>query len=151
MLCNAVVRQPGVIGPEDPIMPRAPATKPTEAELAILHVLWLKGPCTVRDIFETLYPTDDASYTTALKLLQIMHGKGLVERDESARAHVYKASISREHTEKRFVSDVLSRVFNGRSSQLVLQALGSSPPASAEELAEIRALLDEIESKRNEG
>ncbi len=132
-------------------MARAPANKPTEAELAILQVLWLKGPCTVRDIYEVLYPDDDASYTTALKLLQIMHGKGLVERDESARAHIYAAAVSRDSTEKRFVSDVLRRVFNGSSSQLVLQALGSSPPASAAELAEIRSLLDEIERKRIEG
>lgn len=132
-------------------MARAPANKPTEAELAILHVLWMKGPSTVRDIYETLYPDDEASYTTALKLLQIMHGKGLVERDESSRAHVYSAAVSRDSTEKRFVSDVLRRVFNGSSSQLVLQALGSSPPASAEELAEIRSLLNEIERKRNQG
>ena len=131
-------------------MGRTPSNKPTEAELAILQVLWLKGPCTVREIFEALYQPDETSYTTALKLLQIMHGKGLVERDESQRAHSYRAAVSQASTQKRFLSDVVDRVFNGSSSQLVLQALGSAPPASAEELAEIRALLDRLESEHKE-
>jgi len=126
-------------------MGRHPSTKPTEAELAILQVLWSKGSCTVREIFETLY-TDETSYTTALKLLQIMHAKGTVIRDESARAHSYRAAVSQVITQKRFLTDVVDRVFNGSSSQLVLQALGSSPPASAEELADIRSLLDRLES-----
>lgn len=131
-------------------MGRHPSDKPTEAELAILQVLWMRGACTVRDIFETLYPTDETSYTTALKLLQIMHAKGLVLRDESQRAHTYRAAISQVSTQKRFLSDVVRRVFNGSSSQLVLQALGSSPPANAEELAEIRALLDRLEGHRED-
>lgn len=131
-------------------MGRSPSNKPTEAELAILQVLWLKGPCTVREIFEALYQPDETSYTTALKLLQIMHGKGLVERDESQRAHSYRAAVSQASTQKRFLSDVVDRVFNGSSSQLVLQALGSAPPASAEELAQIRALLDRLDhDKKN--
>lgn len=129
-------------------MGRTPSNKPTEAELAILQVLWLKGPCTVREIFEALYQPDETSYTTALKLLQIMHGKGLVERDESQRAHSYRAAVSQASTQKRFLSDVVDRVFNGSSSQLVLQALGSAPPASAEELAQIRALLDRLDDNQ---
>ncbi|MBX3726420.1 MAG: BlaI/MecI/CopY family transcriptional regulator [Xanthomonadales bacterium] len=129
-------------------MGRTPSNKPTEAELAILQVLWLKGPCTVREIFEALYQPDETSYTTALKLLQIMHGKGLVERDESQRAHSYRAAVSQSSTQKRFLSDVVDRVFNGSSSQLVLQALGSAPPASAEELAQIRALLDQLDNDK---
>jgi BlaI family penicillinase repressor len=130
-------------------MGRHPSTKPTEAELAILQVLWSKGSCTVRENFETLY-TDETSYTTALKLLQIMHGKGLVVRDESQRAHSYRPAVSQVITQKRFLTDVVDRVFNGSSSQLVLQALGSSPPASAEELADIRSLLDRLESSQKE-
>lgn len=129
-------------------MGRHPSTKPTEAELAILQVLWAKGSCTVREIFETLY-SDETSYTTALKLMQIMHAKGLVIRDETQRAHTYRASINQISTQKRFLTDVVDRVFNGSSSQLVLQALGSSPPASAEELADIRSLLDRLESAGN--
>lgn len=127
-------------------MGRHPSNKPTEAELAILQVLWARGSCTVREIFETLYPTDETSYTTALKLLQIMHAKGLVIRDESQRAHSYRPAVSQTSTQKRFLSDVVTRVFNGSSSQLVLQALGNAPHATREEVAEIRALLDQLEA-----
>ena len=129
-------------------MARPRATKPTEAELAILQVLWERGSSTVRDVHDTLYGPDDAGFTPALKLMQIMHGKGLVVLDESQRAHTYQAAVSQSHTQRHFVSDVVSRVFNGSSSQLVLQALGSAPPATAEELADIRALLDRIEQQQ---
>ena len=120
--------------------------KPTEAELGILNALWERGPCTVRDVHEALYRDDGTGYTTALKMLQIMHAKGLVARDDSQRAHVYRAAISKESTQKRFLSDIVERVFDGSSSQLVLQALGGRPRASRAELDEIRALLDRIES-----
>ncbi len=120
--------------------------KPTEAELGILNALWERGPCTVRDVHEALYRDDGTGYTTALKMLQIMHAKGLVERDDSQRAHVYHAAISKESTQKRFLSDMVQRVFDGSPSQLVLQALGGRPQASRAELDEIRALLDRIES-----
>lgn len=129
-------------------MARPRATKPTEAELAILQVLWERGSSTVREVHDALYGPDDAGYTTALKLLQIMHSKGLVSRDESQRAHTYQAAANQATTQRHFVSDVVSRVFNGSSSQLVLQALGSAPPATSEELADIRALLDRIESQQ---
>ena len=120
--------------------------KPTEAELGILNVLWERGASTVRDVHEALYRDDGTGYTTALKMLQIMHVKGLVERDDSQRAHVYSAAISKESTQKRFLSDIVQRVFDGSPSQLVLQALGGRPHASRAELDEIRALLDRIES-----
>lgn len=120
--------------------------KPTEAELGILNALWDRGPCTVRDVHEALYRDDGTGYTTALKMLQIMHAKGLVERDDSQRAHVYRPAISKESTQKRFLSDMVQRVFDGSPSQLVLQALGGRPQASRAELDEIRALLDRIES-----
>ncbi len=125
------------------------APKPTEAELGILNVLWERGPCTVRDVHETLYRDEGAGYTTALKLLQIMHGKGLVLRDDSERAHVYRPAVSKERTQKRFVVDMVQRVFGGSSSQLVLQALGGRPKATREELDEIRALLDRIEGSQS--
>jgi len=128
---------------------RRPETPmPTSAELAILQVLWDRGPCTVREGHEALYGPDGAGYTTALKLLQVMHGKGLVARDDRERAHVYRAQASRENTQKRFLSDLTQRLFGGSASQLVLHALGEDPPASAEELAEIRALLARLEKER---
>ena len=119
--------------------------RPTDAELGILNVLWERGPSTVRDVHEALYRDEGAGYTTALKLLQIMHAKGLVLRDDSERAHVFRAAVSRERTQKRFVAEMVQRVFNGSPSQLVLQALGGRAKATREELDEIRALLDRIE------
>ncbi|HEY7872750.1 MAG TPA: BlaI/MecI/CopY family transcriptional regulator [Rudaea sp.] len=120
---------------------------PTEAELDILRVLWDRGPSTVREVHESLYGDDGAGYTTALKQLQIMHAKELVARDDSQRAHVYRAAIDRRRTQKRFIADMAQRLFNGSTSQMVLHALGSRPSASPTELAEIRALLKKIEAE----
>ena len=120
-------------------------TWPTDAELNILQVLWERGACTVREVHETLYGNDGAGYTTALKLMQIMHSKGLVDRDDSQRAHIYRSAISRQRTQKRFLADMVQRLFNGSPSQMVLHALGNHPGASREELKEIRALLNKIE------
>ncbi len=127
-------------------LPRKPndAPKPTEAELAILNVLWESGAGTVRDVYQELYHDEGGGYTTALKLLQIMHAKGLVERDDAQRAHVYRPAVNKERTQKRFLADIVQRVFDGSPSQLVLQALGGRPKASREELDEIRALLDKL-------
>ncbi|HET6912439.1 MAG TPA: BlaI/MecI/CopY family transcriptional regulator [Rhodanobacteraceae bacterium] len=122
------------------------APRPTEAELEILQVLWARGGCTVREVHEALHRDSGAGYTTALKLLQIMHGKGLVVRDDSQRAHVFRAAVSKEKTQKRFLSDLVQRVFEGSPSQLVLHALGSQR-ASREELREIRALLNRLEQE----
>jgi len=119
---------------------------PTEAELDILQVLWERGACTVREVHESLYAHEGAGYTTALKMLQIMHTKGLVERDDSQRAHVYRAAVTKQRTQKRYLADMVQRVFNGSASQVVLHALGSHPPASREELKEIRTLLNKIEA-----
>ena len=127
----------------------APATpRPTESELAILNVLWARGEATVRDVFDALYRAD-GGYTTALKLLQVMHAKGLVERDESQRAHVYRATISKDSTQRRMLSDLARRLFGGSPGELVLSALGSDEAPSAEELAQIRSLLDRLESDRH--
>ncbi len=123
-----------------------PQGRPTEAELEILQVLWDHGACTVRDVHEVLHQRDRTGYTTALKMLQIMHDKGLVERDESQRAHVYRAVVSKERTQKKFLSDMLQRVFDGSPSRLVLQALGDHK-ASREELQEIRTLLNRLDKE----
>lgn len=118
---------------------------PTDAELAILSVLWSRGPSTVREVHEALEPTQGTGYTTALKLLQIMAQKGLVERDERSKSHIYRALPGKEQTQKRLLSDLMTRAFSGSASELVLRAL-SSKPTSKEELGEIRALLDHLES-----
>ncbi len=124
-------------------MSKAPL--PTDAELAILSVLWSRGPSTVREVHEALEPTQGTGYTTALKLLQIMAQKGLVERDERSKSHIYRALPGKEQTQKRLLSDLMTRAFAGSASELVLRAL-SSKPTSKEELGEIRALLDRLEN-----
>jgi predicted transcriptional regulator len=113
--------------------------RPTDAELAILQVLWDRGPSTVRQVFEAL-GARETGYTTTLKLMQIMAEKGLVTRDESARTHVYKARAPREETQRRLVTDLLDRAFGGSAATLVMQAL-SSHPTSADELREIEQLI----------
>lgn len=127
-------------------MPKPELPRPTEAELAILRVLWERGPSTVREVTDVLQEARGTGYTTALKLLQIMTEKGLVQRDETSRAHAYEAVASAETTQRQLVSDLLDRAFGGSARQLVLQAL-SAKRASRGELAEIRSLLDEFEKK----
>ena len=122
--------------------------EPTEAELEVLRVLWQQGDCTVRQVHEILSRDNPVAYTTVLTTLQIMHQKGLVKRDASERAHVYAASLSQRRAQKRFLSKLLDRVFEGSSAELVIQALGSGKPASNKELAMIRARLKELEEQQ---
>ena len=122
------------------------AVRPTEAELQILHMLWTRGACTVREVHDVLHLEGGSGYTTALKLLRVMHGKGLVERDDAQRAHVYRAAVSKERTQRRFLRDMVQRVFEGSSSQLVLHALGSQR-ATREELRAIRLLLNKLDKE----
>lgn len=118
--------------------------KPTKAEMEILNVLWARDACTVREVHDVLRLGDRTGYTTVLKLLQLMHAKGLVERDDSQRAHIYRATASKKRTQKYLLMDLVQRVFDGSSSQLVLQALGSQP-TSREELDAIRKLLNQLD------
>jgi predicted transcriptional regulator len=113
--------------------------KPTNAEVAILRVLWSRGPSTVREVARTM--GREAAYTTVLKLMQNMTGKRLVRRDESARTHVYEAACTAEQTQRQLVADLLERVFDGSAAKLVMQALAAARTSPAE-LAEIRKLLD---------
>src|SRR6185295_12841616 len=122
-------------------MSKAPL--PTAAELAILSVLWREGPRTVREVHDALHPSQGTGYTTVLKLMQLMAQKGLVLRDESQRSHVYRAASAEAHTQRRLVGDLMERAFGGSASQLVLRAL-SVKRSSAEELEQIRRLLDEL-------
>jgi predicted transcriptional regulator len=121
----------------------AKAIKPTESELEILQVLWQKGQATVREVHDELSRSRDIGYTTALKLLQIMYEKGLVTRDDSSKTHIYQAAVSREKTQKQMVGKMISTLFSGSPSELVMQALGNHK-ASEEELDEIQKLLDNL-------
>jgi BlaI family penicillinase repressor len=121
--------------------------KPTDAELAILRVLWERGPSTVRQVHELVARDRPAAYTTALKLLQIMTEKGLADRDERERTHIYRARLSEEQTQRQLVRDLLDRAFGGSASKLVMQALATRR-ASADELREIRKAIDAAKNER---
>jgi predicted transcriptional regulator len=120
---------------------------PTDAELDILAVLWRLGPSTVREVHEAL--GKDSAYTTTLKQLQVMTAKRLVIRSERFRSHVYEAGVPREQTRLQIAGDVMMRAFDGSAKALLLGAL-SARPASDEELAEIRQILDRFERNRPE-
>jgi BlaI family penicillinase repressor len=115
--------------------------KPTESELELLGILWERGPVTVRELFEAVNEGRPVVYTGVLKLLQIMAEKGLVERDERERAHVYRAAVSQADTERRFVRELSERFFAGSAAQLALRAL-EIDKASDEELEAIRQLIE---------
>jgi len=117
---------------------KPPDRKPTDAELAILRVLWSRGPSTVRDVAAAM--GREGAYTTVLKLLQIMMDKQLVRRDESTRTHVYEAAHSEALMQQHLVADLLDRAFNGSAATLLMRAL-SAKKTSAKELADIRKLL----------
>ena len=118
--------------------------QPTNRELAILRVLWEKGPSTVRQVCEVLNQDRPTGYTTALKFMQLMTEKGLVRRDESKRTHVYRAQLAEESTQRQLVRDLLDRAFAGSAEKLVMQAL-STKKVSPADLAKIRQMLDELE------
>ncbi|GAB1462921.1 BlaI/MecI/CopY family transcriptional regulator [Pedobacter sp.] len=119
--------------------------KPTEGEMEILQVLWAKGNCTVREVHEAL-DKKESGYTTTLKLMQIMHEKGLVARDTSAKTHIYKALINQETTQRHLVKKMIDNVFNGSAARLVMQALGNKS-ASQEEIDLIKDYLNKLENK----
>lgn len=117
---------------------------PTDAELAILRVLWDRGSGTVREVLEAMEPErGETGYTTVLKLMQIMHGKGLLLRDDSARTHIYRAAAPPDLTQRQVVGDLMDRVFGGSALALVQQALGARK-VSPEELQQIQALLNNL-------
>ena len=122
--------------------------KPTNAELAILGVIWERGPSTVREVLGQLRERQDTGYTTVLKLMQIMTDKGLLERDSSVRPQVFSASRPRKQTQQQLLRDLLDRAFNGSPGTMVLQALATRK-STPEELRQIRELLDELEEDRD--
>lgn len=121
--------------------------KPTESELEILQVIWKKGQCTVRDVHEELTKSKDAGYTTTLKLMQIMHDKGLVERNTDSKTHIYKAIITREQAQSTALDKILDTVFKGSTADLVIQALGQHR-ASKDEIDAIKNYLQQFEHKK---
>jgi predicted transcriptional regulator len=131
-------------------MSKSEAPRPTDAELAILRVLWERGPSTVRQVHEALSTRErPTAYTTALKLLQIMTDKGLVRRDDSDRSHIYHPRLTQEQTQRQLVRDLLDRAFGGSASKLVMQALNARR-ATPEELGEIRKLIDASREGRDD-
>jgi predicted transcriptional regulator len=124
-----------------------PTTRPTDAELAILRVLWDRGPSTVRQVFAVLSTEKDLGYTTVLKMLQIMNEKGLVQRDVTDRVHTFSTTQTQTQTQRNMLDDLLDKAFGGSSTSLVMQALASRK-ASPKELAEIRKLLDQTEGRK---
>lgn len=120
--------------------------KPTESELEILQVLWDKENATVREVHEVLATSKDVGYTTTLKLMQIMHEKGLVSRDDSSKTHIYRPAISREKTQKHLVGKMIDGLFSGSPAQLVMQALGNHK-TSKDELEEIQQLLNALKKQ----
>lgn len=120
--------------------------KPTESELEILQILWKKVNASVREVHEELLQTKEAGYTTTLKLMQIMHEKGLVKRDDSIKTHIYQAAVSKEKTQKHLLNKMIDSLFDGSPGELVMQALGNHK-ASAEELEEIQKMLDNLKKQ----
>ena len=120
--------------------------KPTESELEILQVLWDRGLASVREVHEELSKTKEAGYTTTLKLMQIMHEKGLVKRDDSVKTHIYQPAVSKEKTQKHLLGKMINTLFGGSTTQLVMQALGNHK-ASADELDEIQKLLNNLKNQ----
>ena len=123
--------------------------KPTASELEILHVLWSRGPSTVREVLDALSEKKSMGYTGVLKLLQIMTAKGMVRRDESQRAHVYEACRPAEQTKRQLARDMLQRVFEGSASQLMMHAL-SGHKTSPGEIKELRRILDTYKGDKSE-
>lgn len=121
--------------------------RPTQSELEILGALWELGPSSVRELQQHLTQSRATGYTTVLKMLQIMAGKGLVERDESGKSHVYRAAIAREQTQQQLVSDLVERAFGGSASQLIMQALATKR-TSPQEMREIRRMLQRTEEDK---
>ena len=130
-------------------MARPRSTRPTDGELAILNVLWHRGPSTVREVHGALAAGKAGrGYTSVLKVMQVMTDKGLLRRDEAGRSHVYRPAVPRERTQRQIVGQMLDRVFGGSARALVMHAL-SVRPTTPEELADIRRLIDEFEGGKS--
>ena len=124
--------------------------RPTNSELAVLQVLWERGPCTVRQVHEALRDERGTRYTTTLKIMQVMAEKGLVTRDDSRRSHIYRAAVDEEKTRCRVLSEFVDRAFGGSTRKLILHAL-SSGEVSPEEVRQIKRLLEKHRENDHDG
>jgi predicted transcriptional regulator len=131
-------------------MPRKPSLQPNDVELAILRVLWDRGPSSVRGVHEALQHSRDSGYTSTAKMMQVMGDKGLLTRDDSIRPQLYSPAVPEEQTQKQILRHVIQRVFGGSARKLVLRAV-ESEQLPADEVAEIRKLLKKMEVKKTEG
>ncbi len=122
------------------------SAQPTAVELEILRILWELGPSPVRAVHEKLAAAKGTNYSTTVKMLSVMLTKGLVKRKEDARPHIWRAAITRERAAKKFLTELIAKVYDGSAMSLVLQALASGK-ASKDEIDEARRLLDEMEDK----
>lgn len=118
--------------------------KPTEKELEILQILWNRGPVAVKDVHEAMGGEAANGYTTILKLMQIMHEKGLVTRQKSGKLHLYKAVPTQENTRQQMLDKMIHTIFEGSAMQLVMSALGNNK-SSKEELQQIKQYLEKLE------
>ena len=125
-------------------MARPVSTQPTEVELQILSVLWESGPCTVRQVHDTLLQSRDTGYSTTLKMMQVMLDKGLLQRDASVRPQLYRAAKTKQQTQMKMLDNLPAKAFSGSAKRLVMQMV-STGRLSADELAEIQQLLKEAE------
>jgi len=130
-------------------MARRAVDRPTDGELEILRVLWARGPSTVRQVYDELSARKETGYTTVLKLMQIMTGKGTLVRDEDSSAHVYRAAVGEEQTQRHLVKDLLERAFGGSAEKLIVAALGKK--ASKEEMQQIRRMIAEHGRQKEKG
>lgn len=131
-------------------MSSKPHPRPTDSELSVLMQLWARGPQTVRQVYEEQGRQRNVGYTTVLKIMQIMAGKGLVRRDTAGRSHVYTAEVNRERTQGELVGELVDKAFGGSASQLVMRALSSRRPKEGE-LAEIRRWVARLEAEEGRG
>lgn len=120
---------------------------PTESELEFLNVLWEKGPATVREVHEAIAQERDLGYTTVLKIFQRMTEKGLVQREESGKAHTYRPTMTQQETQSQMLRDLSDRLFSGSSTQLAMHALSMKAP-NAEELEDVRKILEQRGGKK---
>lgn len=120
---------------------------PTESELELLNVLWEKGPATVREVHEAIARERDLGYTTVLKIFQRMTEKGLVQREESGKAHTYRPTVTQQETQSQMLRDLSDRLFSGSSTQLAMHALSMKAP-NAEELEDVRKILEQRGGKK---